>query len=70
MMEGASRRPSGFAEDAAPAPAATQFLSTPEGMQLVSAYLRIADPNVRRRVLDLVKSMANESKAPRRKKQS
>src|SRR5579884_4236443 len=55
MMEGSSRRASGFAEDPAPAPApaAAQFLSTPEGMQLASAYLRISDPKVRRRVLDL-----------------
>jgi transcriptional regulator with XRE-family HTH domain len=68
MMEGTPRRASGFAEDPAPAPTATQFLSTPEGTQLVSAYLRIADPKVRRRVLDLVKSMANESKAARSKK--
>ncbi len=36
-------------------------LATPEGMQLCRAFSRIPDPHVRRRVLDLVKSLADET---------
>ncbi|MEM9989526.1 MAG: transcriptional regulator, partial [Pseudomonadota bacterium] len=35
-------------------------LSTPEGMQLCRAFARISDPQVRRRILDLVRSLADE----------
>ncbi|MEM9232997.1 MAG: helix-turn-helix transcriptional regulator [Pseudomonadota bacterium] len=35
-------------------------LATPEGMQLARAYARISDPQVRRRVLDLVKALTDE----------
>ena len=35
-------------------------LSTPEGMQLCKAYLGIHDPSVRRKVLDLIKTLSDE----------
>jgi transcriptional regulator with XRE-family HTH domain len=35
-------------------------LATPEGMQLCRAFARIDDSNVRRRILDLVKTLADE----------
>jgi transcriptional regulator with XRE-family HTH domain len=36
------------------------FLSTSEGIQLNKAFVRIKDPKLRRRVIDLVRSMAGE----------
>lgn len=35
------------------------FLSTREGLELNKAFIRIADPRLRRSVLDLVRSIAN-----------
>ncbi|MEQ1578781.1 MAG: helix-turn-helix transcriptional regulator [Hyphomicrobium sp.] len=37
------------------------FLSSREGLELNKAFVRIADPRVRRSVLDLVRSLAGES---------
>ncbi|MBO6639828.1 MAG: helix-turn-helix transcriptional regulator [Roseitalea sp.] len=36
------------------------FLSSSEGLQLNRAFVKIADPKVRRRIIDLVKSLAAE----------
>ncbi|KAA3531684.1 XRE family transcriptional regulator [Agrobacterium tumefaciens] len=36
------------------------FLSSAEGLQLNRAFVKIADPKVRRRLVDLVKSLAAE----------
>lgn len=47
----------GFSEDPATA-YVTDFLSTAEGLQLNRAFARIKDPKVRRRVVDLVISLA------------
>jgi transcriptional regulator with XRE-family HTH domain len=41
------------------APPVIEFLSTGEGLQLGLAFMRIRDPKVRRRVLDLVRSLAD-----------
>jgi transcriptional regulator with XRE-family HTH domain len=49
----------GFAEEGA-APPVMEFLSTGEGLQLSLAFMRIRDPKVRKRILDLVKSLADE----------
>lgn len=49
----------GFAEDNAMALAA-EFCSTPEGLQLNRAFVKVADPKVRRRIIDLVKSLAGD----------
>ncbi|HWY15487.1 MAG TPA: helix-turn-helix domain-containing protein [Rhizomicrobium sp.] len=40
-------------------PSAVEFLSSSEGMQLTLAFMRIREPKVRRRVIDLVKSLAD-----------
>lgn len=48
----------GLAEDA-PAPYVLDFVGTVEGLQLNRAFARITDPAVRRRILDLVKSIGN-----------
>ncbi len=50
----------GFAEEGAAQPV-MEFVSSPEGLQLSLAFTRIKDPKVRKRVLDLVKSLAEES---------
>ena len=50
----------GFAEDAANPPV-MEFLSSGEGLQLSLAFMRIKEAKVRKRVLDLVKSLANEN---------
>lgn len=68
--------PAFFFEDApsgaAPAPGLAEpsansyvvdFLSTPEGLQLNKAFALIRDPKVRRRILDLVASLAENSAA-------
>jgi transcriptional regulator with XRE-family HTH domain len=47
------------ASDVAPGYVA-DFLSTSEGVQLTRAFVRITDPNVRRRLISLVKAMAED----------
>lgn len=49
----------GFAEN--DSPPVLEFVSSGEGLQLSLAYMRIKDPKVRKRVLDLVKSLAEEA---------
>lgn len=39
------------------------FLSSSEGLQLNRAFVRITDPKVRRKLVDLVKALAAESEA-------
>ena len=36
------------------------FLSSTEGLQLNRAFVRIADPKVRRKVIELIRTLANE----------
>src|SRR5262245_7542385 len=43
------------------APPVMEFVSSGEGMQLSLAFMRIKDSKVRKRVLDLVKSLADEA---------
>lgn len=52
----------GFAEDSANPPV-MEFLSTGDGLQLNLAFMRIKEPRVRKRVLDLVKSLADGEEA-------
>jgi transcriptional regulator with XRE-family HTH domain len=49
----------GFAEADEPPPV-MEFLSSGEGLQLSLAFMRIKDAKVRRRILDLVRSLADE----------
>jgi transcriptional regulator with XRE-family HTH domain len=49
----------GFAE-APSAPPVMDLLSTPEGMQLGLAFMKIKDPRARKRILDLVKGTADD----------
>lgn len=50
---------SGFAEDT-PSAQAMEFATSAEGLQLNRAFAGIADPKVRRRIIDLVKSLSTE----------
>jgi transcriptional regulator with XRE-family HTH domain len=49
----------GFAESDEPPPV-MEFLSSGEGLQLSLAFMRIKDAKVRRRILELVRSLTNE----------
>lgn len=49
----------GFAE-ASQTTYVVDFLSSTEGLQLNRAFVKIADPKVRRRIIDLVRSLADE----------
>lgn len=40
------------------------FLSSSEGLQLNRAFVKISDPKVRRKIIDLVKSLADEDVEP------
>jgi transcriptional regulator with XRE-family HTH domain len=53
----------GFAEPASSAGAAPP-LSTPEALQLAMAFAQIRDPRIRRRILALVVSLAQDSADP------
>jgi len=55
----AGGRASGFAEDDE-GPPLMDFLSSGEGIQLNLAFMRIKDGKVRRRILELVRSVAEE----------
>jgi transcriptional regulator with XRE-family HTH domain len=48
---------------ASAAPPVMEFVSSGEGLQLSLAFMKIKDPKVRKRVLDLVKSLAEEEEA-------
>jgi len=49
----------GFAEDSSMA-FAVEFCGSPEGLQLNRAFVKIADVKVRRRLIDLVKSLSTD----------
>src|SRR5450432_3906577 len=55
----AASEPGGFAESRN-APPVMEFVSSGEGLQLSLAFMKIKDPKVRKRMLDLVKSLAGE----------
>jgi transcriptional regulator with XRE-family HTH domain len=54
----AASAPSGLEENSSTY--VVSFLSSSEGLQLNRAFVKIADPKVRRRIIDLVKSLADE----------
>ena len=58
----ANAQAGGFAEGEEPPPV-MEFLASGEGLQLSLAFMRIKDVKVRRRILDLVRSLADEDRA-------
>ena len=59
MESGSQSAAPGFAENDE-TPPLMEFISSGEGLQLSLAFMRIKDPKVRRRVLDLVRSLVQE----------
>lgn len=57
---GAPSQAGGFAEDSS-SQYVVDFLSTAEGLHLNRAFARIRDPKVRKRVIDLVTTLAEQS---------
>jgi transcriptional regulator with XRE-family HTH domain len=60
FYDGVGASSDGQAETSAPV---MEFVSSSEGMQLSLAFMKIRDPKVRKRVLDLVKSLGEEEQA-------
>ena len=62
FFEGAPNLPGGSAGGAeAPSPAyVSDFLATADGLALTKAFMRIEDPKLRRRIVDLVSQIAGE----------
>lgn len=60
FYDGVAISTDGHAEGTPPVMA---FVSSGEGLQLSLAFMKIKDPKVRKRVLDLVKSLADEEDA-------
>ena len=60
FYDGVAASTEGVAEAAPPV---MEFVSSGEGLQLSLAFMKIKDPKVRKRVLDLVKSLAQEEEA-------
>lgn len=42
-----------------------EFISTRDGLELIRAFVRIQDPKVRKRVVDLVRTLSDEDEATR-----
>ena len=63
-VNGASDGAPGFAEPGNGSPPVMEFLSSGEGLQLSLAFMKIKDPKVRKRVLDLVKSLSDGEELP------
>ena len=57
---GATREERSGVSESESAPPVMEFVSSGEGLQLSLAFMKIKDPKVRKRVLDLVKSLAQE----------
>ena len=53
----------GAATDVDAGPYMMEFVSSAEGFQLVRAFTKITDPRVRKRMLELVKSLTGEEEA-------
>jgi len=59
FYEGASTQIAGPSENEA-SPPVMEFVSSGEGLQLSLAFMKIKDPKLRKRILDLVKQMAED----------
>lgn len=60
FYEGVATNPAAVNGTEAAAPPVMEFVSSGEGLQLILAFMKIKDAKVRKRVLDLVKSLAEE----------
>jgi transcriptional regulator with XRE-family HTH domain len=64
LSNGAPQLAPGFAESSAGENYIVDFLNSREGLDLNRAFMRITDAKVRRSIIDLVKSLANETDPP------
>jgi len=60
FYEGVSSASASGSKEHEDAPPVIEFVSSGEGLQLSLAFMKIKDAKVRKRVLDLVKSLADE----------
>ena len=60
FYDGVGPSSDGHGETSAPV---MEFVSSSEGLQLSLAFMKIKDPKVRKRMLDLMKSLAEEEEA-------
>ena len=60
FYEGVSSPTASGSKEQEDAPPVIEFVSSGEGLQLSLAFMKIKDTKVRKRVLDLVKSLADE----------
>jgi transcriptional regulator with XRE-family HTH domain len=63
FYEGANAETGGFTKDQEPQPV-MEFLASGEGLQLNFAFMRIKDVKVRRRILSLVRQLADGGDLP------
>lgn len=61
FYEGVSNQMAGGFGESETSPPVMEFVSSGEGLQLSLAFMKIKDPKLRKRVLDLVKQMAEDS---------
>jgi transcriptional regulator with XRE-family HTH domain len=67
FFEGAPNQDSsggGFGEAVSPA-YVSDFLATADGLALTKAFMKVKDPKVRRRIVDLVEAIASEEESKR-----
>jgi transcriptional regulator with XRE-family HTH domain len=60
FYEGVNSQLAGGFADGASSPPVMEFVSSGEGLQLSLAFMKIKDPKLRKRVLDLVKQMSED----------
>ena len=61
FYEGVNSQLAGGFTEGGSTPPVMEFVSSGEGLQLSLAFMKIKDPKLRRRVLDLVKQMAEDT---------
>lgn len=61
FYEGVNSQLAGGFTDGGSSPPVMEFVSSGEGLQLSLAFMKIKDPKLRKRVLDLVKQMSEDS---------
>lgn len=55
----------GFGETGSPV-YISEFMASPEGLALASAFMKVSDPKVRRRIVDLVEAMVAASETEKK----
>ena len=61
FYEGVNNQLAGGFADSASSPPVMEFVSSGEGLQLSLAFMKIKDPKLRKRVLELVKQLSDDT---------